>query len=226
MLFSATMTEKVSELIKLSLKNPVRVSVDPMFQTSQKLQQEFIRVRENRENDREAYLLTLCTRTYKSKVIVFYQQKKTAHRLKIIFGLAGLNAAELHGNLTQAQRLESLEKFRDGDVDYLLATDLAARGLDIVGIETVINYSMPTNMATYVHRVGRTARAEKKGISVSLVGEKERKLLKEIVRHSQNVCKQRSIPIRFVDENRNLIEKMAPDMIRLVEMEKQERLVN
>jgi len=83
--------------------------------------------------------------------------------MKIVFGLLGLNATELHGNLTQLQRLESLESFRDRKTDFLLATDLASRGLDIAGIKTVINYDMPQLYQQYVHRVGRTARADQGG---------------------------------------------------------------
>ena len=114
--------------------------------------------------------------------------KKEAHRIRVIFGLAGLRAAELHGDMKQRERLEALELFRDGKVDFLVATDVAARGLDISGVQNVVNYSMPRNHKTYVHRVGRTARAEQAGRSVSLIGEKDRALLKQIVRFSFDFC--------------------------------------
>lgn len=163
MLFSATMTDNVDQLIRMSLNHPARLFIDRTDQAATKLVQEFVRIRAHREADRSAVLLALCRRTFKSKVIIFFKSKAAAHQVKILFGLLGLSAAELHGNLTQEQRLEALERFRDNKVDFLLATDLAARGLDIKGIEVVINYNMPTQFAQYLHRVGRTARAGRKG---------------------------------------------------------------
>ena len=135
LLFSATMTEDVDRLVKLSLKNPVRVSTDPVYNVSSTLKQEFIVIRPADEATREAQLLALCSRSIHSKALLFFQEKSTVHRMKIIFGMSGLNATELHGNLTQLQRLEALEKFREGKVNFLLTTDLAARGLDIEGTE-------------------------------------------------------------------------------------------
>ncbi|KAF1779460.1 P-loop containing nucleoside triphosphate hydrolase [Phytophthora cactorum] len=99
MLFSATMTSKVDQLIDLSMKRPVRISTDPLFDMAKHLVQEFVRIRPNREDDREAILLALCTRTFRSNTIVFMETKSHAHRMMIIFGLAGIKAAELHGNL-------------------------------------------------------------------------------------------------------------------------------
>lgn len=163
MLFSATMTENVDDLIKLSLNKPVRLFVHSTQAFAERLEQEFIRIRKNTEEDRTALLLSLCDRVYKSNVIVFFQSKKAAHHAKIVFGLLGYSASELHGDLNQAQRLNSLEEFRNGESKFLLATDLASRGIDISGVQTVINYDMPSSYSQYVHRVGRTARGEQGG---------------------------------------------------------------
>lgn len=148
MLFSATMSTKVDDLIKLSLKQPVRMSATDKdnnknsassapnsgVEVAPRLEQEFVRVRAGNEGvNREGMLLALLTRTFKSRTIVFFDTKFAAHRLMIVCGLCGIKCAELHGNLTQVQRLEALEAFREGSVDVLLCTDLAARGLDISG---------------------------------------------------------------------------------------------
>ncbi|KAL3822814.1 hypothetical protein ACHAXA_005979 [Cyclostephanos tholiformis] len=192
MLFSATMSTKVDELIRLSLKRPVRISATDKERTGRpagsgvevapRLEQEFVRVRAGNEGvNREGMLLALLTRTFKDRVIVFFDTKSAAHRLMIVCGLCGIKCAELHGNLTQVQRLEALEAFREGSVDVLLCTDLAARGLDISGVEAVINFEMPSQVETYVHRIGRTARAGRGGKSCTLIGEGRRHLMKEVM---------------------------------------------
>uniref|UniRef100_T1HGH3 RNA helicase n=1 Tax=Rhodnius prolixus TaxID=13249 RepID=T1HGH3_RHOPR len=94
------------------------------------------RVRKEREVDREAILASLLCRTFRDHVMVFVQTKKQAHRMYLLFGLLGLKVAELHGNLTQPQRLEALRKFKEEEADILVATDVAARGLDIKGVKT------------------------------------------------------------------------------------------
>ena len=166
LLFSATMNTKVDDLIKLSMKRPVRIKISNKDAKSNKdlevaprLEQEFVRVRSGNEGiNREGMLLALLTRTFSTQTIVFFDTKAKAHRMMILCGLCGIKCAELHGNLSQAQRLEALEQFRKGEVDILLATDLAARGLDISRVETVVNFEMPNQVETYIHRIGRTAR--------------------------------------------------------------------
>eukprot|EP01098_Paradermamoeba_levis_P000648 TRINITY_DN1071_c0_g1_i5.p1 TRINITY_DN1071_c0_g1~~TRINITY_DN1071_c0_g1_i5.p1 ORF type:complete len:389 (+),score=141.51 TRINITY_DN1071_c0_g1_i5:175-1341(+) len=223
MLFSATMTTEVDNLVSLSLQHPVRVSVDPLFQVAQTLEQEFIRVRSGKSSDKEGILLALCTRTFKSHVIVFFRSKQAAHRMKIVFGLLGLSAAELHGNLTQVMRLEALEKFREEKVDFLLATDLASRGLDIVGIQTVINFDMPKIMSQYIHRVGRTARAGKRGRAVSLVQESDRKLLKDIVKKAKEKVKKRTVPPEAVKKWKEKVESLEGDVENILQSERNEK---
>lgn len=103
MLFSATMTDSVDELVKMSLNKPVRLFVDPKRTTARGLVQEFVRVRAGKEAERSALLVTLCKRTFKSGVLVFLRSKKLAHQMRIVFGILGMKCDELHGDLTQEQ---------------------------------------------------------------------------------------------------------------------------
>lgn len=182
MLFSATMTSSVDKLIRLGMNKPVRVMVDSQKKTVNTLTQEFIRLRPGREDKRMGYLLYVVKNLYTERVIIFFRQKKVAHQVRIIFGLFGLSCAELHGGMNQTQRITSVESFRDGKVSFLLATDLASRGLDIKGVDTVINYEAPQTIEIYLHRVGRTARAGRTGVAVSIAAEPDRKVVKAAVK--------------------------------------------
>ncbi|KAF9931629.1 nucleolar DEAD-box protein required for synthesis of 60S ribosomal subunit [Linnemannia zychae] len=224
MLFSATMTDNVDELIRMSLNRPVRLQIDSTNATAARLVQEFVRIRQHREEDRPAILLALCSRTFKRRVIIFFRSKAAAHQMKIIFGLMGLRAAELHGNLTQEQRLASLEEFRDEKVEFLLATDLASRGLDIKGIDTVINFNMPQNYAIYQHRVGRTARAGRTGRAVTLVGENDRKLLKLAIKNAdKRTVKNRVIPQDVITRYRERVEGLTEGVKEVMAEEKEDK---
>jgi len=223
MLFSATMTDNIDQLVKLSLNRPVRLFVNSNNAIANNLIQEFIRIRQHREEDRPAILAALCSRTYKSETIIFFRSKAAAHYMKIVFGLLGLNATELHGNLTQLQRLESLESFRDRKTDFLLATDLASRGLDIAGIKTVINYDMPQLYQQYVHRVGRTARADQGGKAVSLIGEADRKVLKLAIKNSTSEVKHRIIPSSVIAKYKTKINGFKDQIKEIMDEEKEEK---
>ncbi|RXW22932.1 hypothetical protein EST38_g2903 [Candolleomyces aberdarensis] len=204
MLFSATMTDSVDELIKMSLNKPVRLFVDPKRSTARSLVQEF---------------------TFKHKVIIFLRSKKLAHQMRIVFSLLGMKCEELHGDLSQEQRLNALQSFRDGAVDYLMATDLASRGLDIKGVETVINYDMPNQLAQYLHRVGRTARAGKRGRSVTLVGEADRKMLKAAIKHAagEDQVRQRSVPTEVAQKFVEKLEDLKNEISEVMKEEKEEK---
>lgn len=156
--------------------------------------------KDREDRDREPILAALICRTFHDHCMIFVQRKKQAHRLHILLGLLGIKAGELHGNLTQQQRLESLKQFKDEQIDVLIATDVAARGLDIVGVKTVINFNMPLSTEHYIHRVGRTARAGRAGISVSLADERERKLVKDIIKNAETPVKNRIIPTDILDK--------------------------
>lgn len=236
MLFSATMNTKVDDLINLSLKRPVRVQItdkksQKSVEVAPRLEQEFIRIRSGNEGlNREGILLALLTRTFPHKTIVFFDTKVVAHRMMILCGLCGIKCTELHGNLTQQQRLTALDDFSNGHVDVLLATDLAARGLDIELVETVINFEMPSQIETYVHRIGRTARAGRGGRSCTLIGEGRRHLMKEIIKDAETkrktgdndltgVIRSRSVPSAVVSHFVEKIQALEPHVEEVMQAE-------
>lgn len=226
LLFSATMTDDLKGLIKLSLQNPINLAVDPVFDVATTLAQEFVKLKPAFQSSKDAVLFALVTRTFKARTIIFFRQKITAHRFKILFGLTKLKSAELHGNLTQAQRLAALDSFRDGSVDFLLCTDLAARGLDIAGVETVINYDMPAEVKEYVHRVGRTARAGHEGRACSIVcsgNNDERKILKGVSKRAQGQLSARIVPPSVIGKWRAWIDSLEGSVKKVLKEEKQEK---
>lgn len=223
MLFSATMTSRISELGNIALKNPIRVDIDPLYHVAKTLTQEFVRVRSGKEKDLEGMLMSLCTRNFKTKTIIFCNHKRTAHRVKILFGFFGLKSVELHGDLNQEQRFEALDLFRNEQVDFLIASDVAARGLDIPGVETVINFELPTQIENYVHRVGRTARAGKNGIAVSFVTFSDRKLFKTIVKSTHNKLTQRLVPPKITQKWKERIEGIEEKIKEVLLIEKEDK---
>ncbi|PHJ19285.1 dead deah box rna [Cystoisospora suis] len=187
LLFSATLTPSIASLAALALNAPLHISANatvneatgclsksdpalsatPSLKTvSITLEQQFVMLQ--KEEHRVPALLHLCTTAYTKNVIVFFQTKQLAHRTSLLFKLLGLNCAELHGNLTQQMRVEALERFHAGEADFLLASELASRGLDIAGVEAVINFNVPQDIDRYIHSVGRTARMGKAGVSITL----------------------------------------------------------
>ncbi|CAI2321697.1 unnamed protein product [Caenorhabditis sp. 36 PRJEB53466] len=224
LLFSATMTEEIDELASMSLQKPVKIFINENTDTALKLRQEFIRVRAGRETDRESMVAALVTRTFQTNTIVFVRTKKDCQRMQILLGLLGIKVGQMQSSLTQGQRIESLSKFKKGEIDVLVSTDLASRGLDIEGVQTVINMNMPNAIKQYIHRVGRTARAGKAGRSISLVGEDERKLLKEIVNsNADRTLKQRLVAPEVVEAYRRRIDELEETIMQIDEEDREEK---
>uniref|UniRef100_A0A0K0DJV3 ATP-dependent RNA helicase DDX27 n=1 Tax=Angiostrongylus cantonensis TaxID=6313 RepID=A0A0K0DJV3_ANGCA len=222
LLFSATMTDQIDELASMSLKKPVKIFINENTETALKLRQEFIRIRAGRETDREAIVSGLVTRTFQENTIIFVRMKKDCQRMHILLGLLGLKAGQMHSSLSQAQRIEALSKFKRREIDVLVSTDLASRGLDIEGVQTIINMHMPRTIKQYIHRVGRTARAGRAGRSISLVGEDDRKLLKEIIRtNPDRTLKQRIVAPEVVEAYRQRIDSLE-ESIRQIDLEEKE----
>ncbi|CAL9730079.1 ATP-dependent RNA helicase Drs1p [Monosporozyma unispora] len=236
LLFSATMNSKIKQLVSLSLRKPVRIMIDPPKQAASKLTQEFVRIRK-RDHLKPALLFNLIRKLDpqgQKRIVVFVARKESAHRLRIILGLLGMSVAELHGSLTQEQRLDSVNKFKSLEVPVLICTDLASRGLDIPKIEVVINYDMPKSYEIYLHRVGRTARAGREGRSVTLVGEssQERAIVRAAIKSVEDTNQisnnggralGRNVDWVQVEETNNLVEKSKDTVEEILVEEKEEK---
>jgi ATP-dependent RNA helicase RhlE len=177
LLFSATMPKLIEDMAGQYLSDPVRVSVAPESTTAERVTQGVIHVA---NNNKLALLGKLLDNPDIDRALVFTRTKHGAD--KVVRKLIAKNypALAIHGNKSQSQRLKALDAFKSGKCRILIATDIAARGIDIDGITHVINFEMPNVPEQYVHRIGRTARAGKDGISISLVAEDELYYLREI----------------------------------------------
>lgn len=168
-LFSATMSSKVESLQRASLSNPLRVSVSSnKYQTVSTLIQTYL-FRPHKHKD--IYLVYLLNEFVGQRAIVFTRTVHETQRLAFLLRTLGFGAIPLHGQLSQSARLAAVSKIRAQARDILVATDVAARGLDIPSVDVVLNYDLPTDSKTYIHRVGRTARAGKSGVAISFVSQ-------------------------------------------------------
>ena len=171
MLFSATMPKEVMHLVNKYMTNPVRVEVETAGTVAKKVAQELFVVDKYQKNQ----LLNKLLDDHYGTVLVFSRTKYGAKRICRDINRMGHQAAEMHSNLSTGQRRRSLEGFKTGKHRVLVATDIAARGIDVSGIELVINYDLPDNPDDYVHRVGRTGRAGQVGKAISFASADQRK---------------------------------------------------
>ncbi|OQV08523.1 Helicase conserved domain-containing protein [Cladophialophora immunda] len=226
MLFSATMTDSVDKLVRVGMNRPVRLSVDAKKSTTAGLVQEFVRLRQGREGLRLATLCVLCQNFFTERTIVFFRQKKEAHRVRVVFGLLGLKAGELHGSMTQDQRISAVNAFRDGRTTHLLATDLASRGLDIKNVMTVVNYEAPQTHEIYLHRVGRTARAGRSGRACTIAAEPDRKVVKAAVKSARQQGAKvvsRVMDVQAVDAMHRRLEDLESEIEEILKEEREEK---
>jgi ATP-dependent RNA helicase RhlE len=175
--FSATMPGEIGKLASELLHEPEHVAVAPVATTAERVEQQIIFVETEKKR---ALLIDLLRDEALSRVLVFVRTKHGADKVGQSLAAAGLVGSVIHGNKSQGQRMRALESFRRGEARVLVATDIAARGIDIDGVTHVINFDLPEVPESYVHRIGRTARAGAGGKAVAFCSNAERNLLRQI----------------------------------------------
>ncbi|HBL75617.1 MAG: RNA helicase [Bacteroidetes bacterium GWF2_42_66] len=175
--FSATIDEKIKELAYSLTRKPIRIQISPKDPVAKNVDHSvaFIEM-----DDKRFFLERIVEENPDKKILVFVRTKVRAERVKKAMERVGVNSETIHGDKEQKERFEVLDKFRSGEIRMLIATDVSARGIDIPGVNFVINYDLPEQSENYVHRVGRTGRAKERGHAVSFCSQEEKPILEEI----------------------------------------------
>ena len=175
--FSATINDKIKKLAYSLVKNPIRIQIAPDDPVARNIAHSvaFIEM-----DDKRFFLARLIEENPDSKILVFVRTKVRAERVSKALERAGIQSITIHSGKDQHDRLDVMKQFREGTVKILIATDVSARGIDIPDVDQVVNYDLPEVAENYVHRVGRTGRADKKGLAVSFCSPEEKPILDEI----------------------------------------------
>jgi len=208
MLFSATMSSEIAQLASRFQKLPLRIEVAPSGTTSSLVEQEVFIV--NKEVKMQ--FLDKILQDNKGSVLIFSRTKHGAKRIALSLRGYGYTAAEIHSNRSLAQRKEALGGFKTGKYRILVATDIAARGIDVKGIQLVINFDLPDDLENYVHRIGRTGRAEESGKAITFATREEKSDIRSIERLIKKTLPILEVPIlpKRRMENLNLpVEKFS-----------------
>ena len=206
LLFSATMPRSIAALAEEYLTDPVRIAVAPAATTAERVAQSVILVSADRKHD---LLAALLRDPDLRRVLVFTRTKHGADRVVRRLGAAGIDAVAIHGNKSQPQRERALAGFRNGSGRVLVATDIAARGIDVDDVSHVINFELPNVPEDYVHRIGRTARAGAMGTAVAFCSDEERPYLRSIEKLTKLAVPVMPIPISVRDAHHDASEKLA-----------------
>lgn len=193
--FSATMPTSIRELANQFLTDPQTVSVVPASTTAERVEQQVVLVN---QTEKQALLTILVQEEGIDRALVFTRTKHGADRVVKLLAGNGIAANAIHGNKSQPQRERALAAFKSGEVPILVATDIAARGIDISGVSHVFNFELPNVPEQYVHRIGRTARAGASGIAISFCADDERPYLKDIEKLTRQKVPQRALPADFL----------------------------
>lgn len=192
LLFSATMPAPIKKLASRYMKkNPAHISIVKNTVTVDKIKQFYFEIK---NKDRFETLCRILDLDEPSSAIIFCKTKKGVDEVVESMQMRGYNVEGMHGDMAQNHRINTLKKFREGNLEFLVATDVAARGIDVKGVSHVINYDLPQDTESYVHRIGRTGRANTEGIAYSLVTPKEYIVLKGIEKFTKSKIKRKDIP--------------------------------
>jgi ATP-dependent RNA helicase RhlE len=175
--FSATMPDDIRKLADSMLKNPAQVNVSPTSSTAEKINQTVFHVA---KDDKKALLVDILNKNKDNSCLIFTRTKHGANRLVKDLMKSEITSEAIHGNKSQSARQKALSNFKSGKISVLIATDIAARGIDIDQLSLVINYELPNVPETYVHRIGRTGRAGSSGLAVSFCDHDEKIFLRDI----------------------------------------------
>jgi len=207
LLFSATMPQTIARLAQSILVDPLRVEITPPSTTVERIEQRVLFVE---KSDKRKLLASLLSDPTLSRTLVFTRTKHGANRAAQHLAKAGIRADAIHGNKSQNARQRALNDFKKGDVHVLVATDIAARGIDVPGITHVINFDLPAAPEDYVHRIGRTARAGRDGVAMSFCDVDERPYLRAIQRQTNKTLDvvedhpfRSTVPLRTEALNKN-----------------------
>jgi ATP-dependent RNA helicase RhlE len=192
--FSATMPKTIAGLADSFLKDPVKVSVAPVATTAERVEQSVIFVS---TGDKLPLLRTVLSDPAVERTLVFSRTKHGADKVVRHLEQHGIESAAIHGNKSQGQRERALAAFRAGTTKVLIATDIAARGIDVDGVTHVVNFDLPNVPESYVHRIGRTARAGATGIAISFCNSEERAYLRDIERLTRLAVPVSALPAGF-----------------------------
>jgi len=200
--FSATMPKTIRDLADKFLSDPAEVRITPAATTVERVSQHVSFVRQNEKQALLTIMLRLgfSDRGNMDRVLVFTRTKHGADKVVKLLAGSGIASAAIHGNKSQPQREKALAAFRSGEVPILVATDIAARGIDVSGVSHVINFELPNVAEQYVHRIGRTARAGATGVAIAYCAEDERAYLRDIEKLTRQKIEVAPLPADFVAE--------------------------
>ncbi|AJP73967.1 DEAD/DEAH box helicase [Sphingomonas hengshuiensis] len=205
--FSATMPKSIRELAGQFIKDPVEVKVTPVATTAERVDQYVTHIQQAEKQS----LLTIQLRDPAiDRALIFTRTKHGADRVVKLLAGSGVASNAIHGNKSQPQRERALAEFRSGKVKVLIATDIAARGIDVSGVSHVFNFELPNVPEQYVHRIGRTARAGAAGIAISYCADDERPYLRDIEKLTRQKLTVQPLPENFLGESAKIKSSRAP----------------